>query len=138
MSAPASSRVPSPRELVYRLATATGLTGPQVSATLAGEHVGHNALQRCVVAAERIGVTLPSAPRRPAGVMERLVAARAATAASRAAPEAEAPRPPRATSNVPRSPSPRRGRRNDRGGRSRHEISTNRDAPPPRGANGAA
>jgi hypothetical protein len=64
MSAPASSRVPSPRELVYRLATATGLTAPQIGATLDGDRIGCHALERCVLAAERIGVELPAAPRR--------------------------------------------------------------------------
>lgn len=64
MSAPTSRRIPSRRELVYRLATATGLTAPQIGATLDGDRVGCRALERCILAAERIGAELPAAPRR--------------------------------------------------------------------------
>jgi hypothetical protein len=146
MNAPASRRVPSRRELVYRLSVATGLSAPQVNATLDGVHIGLGAYQRCVVAAERIGVELPDAPRRPARVVERLAADRAAAAASRPAPEAEAPRPPRATDATPRVPSlpgrGGRGRGSDARSREalsrRHALNNNRDTAPPRGPQEAA
>lgn len=55
-------RAPTRRELVFRLASATHLTADAIARTLDGEHVGEHALQRIVIAAERIGVDLPPPP----------------------------------------------------------------------------
>lgn len=122
MSAPTSRRIPSRRELVYRLATATGLTAPQIGATLDGDRVGCRALERCILAAERIGVELPAAPRRPSRVVEHFASLRAT-----------APSPPRRDLRGRGAPA-----RSREAFERRHELNTNRDAAPPRGENGAA
>lgn len=64
----ATKRAPTRRELVFRLATATCLSGADVSRTLDGERVGHHALQRVMLAAEALGVDLPPPPTPSAAV----------------------------------------------------------------------